>query len=116
VFWLFSVRIQIPTGAFRGFPQYLQFYIWKSSAGIEMDCVPDDRGSFPGKGDIILLSTASRPILWPAEPPLQWIPATLSPCVIWQGREADRSPQSNAKVKNCGAISSLPNTSSLSGV
>jgi hypothetical protein len=62
----------------------------------------DSRGSIPGRE-----STASRPALGPIQPPIQWV---LSPAVKRQGREADHSPPSSAKVKNGGAItpSSMP--------
>jgi hypothetical protein len=53
-------------------------------------------------------STASRPALWPTQPPIQWVPGTLSPGVKRQGREADHSPPSSAEVKNDGATPPLP--------
>jgi hypothetical protein len=48
--------------------------------------------------------TASRPALWPTQPPIQWVPGALSPGVKLPGREADHSLRTNAEVKNCGAI------------
>jgi hypothetical protein len=52
----------------------------------------DGRGSIPG------LSTASRPALRPTQPPILWVPATISPRVKQAGREADHSSSSNGSV------------------
>jgi hypothetical protein len=39
----------------------------------------DDRGSIPGRGQrIFLLVSASRPALWPTQPPIQWVPVAPS--------------------------------------
>jgi hypothetical protein len=38
----------------------------------------DSQGSHPGKGKIFLFSTTSRPALRPTQPPIQWIPGTIS--------------------------------------
>jgi hypothetical protein len=35
------------------------------------------------------------------QPPIQWVSGTFSLGVKWLGREADHSPPSNAKVKEC---------------
>jgi hypothetical protein len=51
----------------------------------------------------------------PTQPPLRWVPGTLSPGVKRPGREADHSPPSSAEVKNGGAIHPLPRTSSGRG-
>jgi hypothetical protein len=59
-----------------------------------------------------LFSTASRPALGPTQPPIQWVPGTLSPGGKWPGHEADHSPPSFAEVKNGGAIPPLPHMSS----
>jgi hypothetical protein len=60
------------------------------------------------QGKIFPSSTASRPALGPAQPPIQWIPEVQSPEVQWPGREADHSPTSSVNVKNDGAIPPLP--------
>jgi hypothetical protein len=38
-----------------------------------------DRSSSPGRGKISLLSTASRPVLGPTQPPIQWVPGAVTP-------------------------------------
>jgi hypothetical protein len=47
---------------------------------------------------IFLFTTASRTALGPTQPPIQWVPGSLSLGVRRPGREADHSP-SSAKVK-----------------
>jgi hypothetical protein len=48
-----------------------------------------------------LFTTASRTALGPTQPPIQWVPGTLSLGVKRPGREADHSPPSSAEVKEC---------------
>jgi hypothetical protein len=48
---------------------------------------------------IFLFPTASRTALGPTQPPMQWVPGTLSLGVNRPGREADHSPPSSAEVK-----------------
>jgi hypothetical protein len=50
-----------------------------------------------------LFSTASRSVLGPTQPPIQWVPGALSP-----GREADHSPPSSAEVKETWIYTSTP--------
>jgi hypothetical protein len=48
---------------------------------------------------------ASRPVLEPTHPPIQWVPGgTPSPGLKRPRSEADRSPPSSVEVKNGGAI------------
>jgi hypothetical protein len=47
-----------------------------------------------------LFITVSRSVLGSTQPPIQWVPGTLSPEVSRPGREADHSPPSRADVKN----------------
>jgi len=43
-----------------------------------------------------------RTALQPTQPPIQWVPAgAFSLVVKWPEHEADHSPQSSAKVKEC---------------
>jgi hypothetical protein len=62
----------------------------------------DDRrcDSRQGMG-IFLFTTASKQALGPTQPPIQWVPGALSLRVKWPGREADHTPLSSAKVKEC---------------
>jgi hypothetical protein len=40
---------------------------------------PRGRSSSPGRGKIFLLSTSTRPVLGPTQPPIEWVPGALSP-------------------------------------
>jgi hypothetical protein len=53
-------------------------------------------------------STASRLVMGLTQPPIQWVQRALSPVLKRPGHETDHSPPSSAKVKNDGAIPSLP--------
>jgi hypothetical protein len=75
----------------------------------------DGQGSSPNRDKIFLFSIASRPALGPTQPPIQWVPGTLSQGVKRLGREADHSPPAIAEVKKAGAIPLLPHTSSWLG-
>jgi hypothetical protein len=82
----------------------LYFKSWDTkSVGIALGYGLNDRDSrvpFPAGGvGIFLFTTASRTALGPTQPPIQWIPWTLSLGVKRLGREADHSPPSNAEVK-----------------
>jgi hypothetical protein len=55
-----------------------------------------------------LLNPASRPVLGPTQPPIQWISGALSLGVKRPGHESDHSLPSSGEVKNTGAILSLP--------
>jgi hypothetical protein len=50
---------------------------------------------------IFLFTTASRSAQGPTQPPIQWVPGSLSLGVERLGREADHSPPSSAEVKEC---------------
>jgi hypothetical protein len=52
----------------------------------------DGWGSIPSRGKIFLSSTASRPTLGPTQPPIIWVPETISLGVNRPGRKADHSP------------------------
>jgi hypothetical protein len=43
----------------------------------------------------------------PTQPPIQWVPGTLSLGVKRPRREADHSPPSSAKVKNAWSYTSI---------
>jgi hypothetical protein len=75
--------------------------------GIALRYGLDDRGFERGQGlGIFLLSTASRPALGPTLPPIQGVPAALSPMEKRPGREDDHSPPSNVEVKNSWSYNS----------
>jgi hypothetical protein len=61
-----------------------------------------DRGSIPGRGERIFpLTSVSRPVLGPTQPPVQLVPGVVSPRVKARpGRDADHSPLSSAEVVN----------------
>jgi hypothetical protein len=69
----------------------------------------DDRGFDSRQGlGIFLFTTASRPVLGPTQPPIQWTPGALSVGVKRPGREADHSPPSSVEVKNEWSYTSTP--------
>jgi len=55
-----------------------------------------------------LFATASRPVLGPIQPPIQWSLRAISPEVRQPGREADNSPPFCAEVKNEWSYTSTP--------
>jgi hypothetical protein len=57
----------------------------------------------PSRDKISLLSTLSRPVLGPTQPPIQWVLEVKRP-----GREADHSPPFSAEVKNTWIYTSTP--------
>jgi hypothetical protein len=57
---------------------------------------------------IFLYATASRPILEPTQPPIQWIQGALFASVKWPRREADHSPPSSSDVNNVWSCNSTP--------
>jgi hypothetical protein len=62
----------------------------------------DGRGSIPGRGERIFpLTSVSKPILRPTQPPVQWVLGVLPPgAKARPGRDADHSPPSSAEVEN----------------
>jgi hypothetical protein len=86
-----------------------------SSVGIATGYGLDGWCSIPGGGMRFFFSPLSIPALGPTQSPIQWVPGALSLHVKQPGREADNSPPSSAEVKNGGAITPLPHTSSWRG-
>jgi hypothetical protein len=70
------------------------------------------QSSSPGRVKNFLFSTASRPTLEPTQPPVQWVPRSLSLEVKQPELETDHSPPASAEVKKCGSIHPLPHTPS----
>jgi hypothetical protein len=69
------------------------------------------RGLIPGRSkEIFLLSTASRPVLWPTQPPTESLPGPVSPQVKLQEPEAYHPTPSCVEVKNSGATRIFPLT------
>jgi hypothetical protein len=64
---------------------------------------------------IFLFTTVSRTVLSPTQPPIQWVPGSLSLWVKRSGREADHSPPSSGEVKECVELY-LPSPVRLYGV
>jgi hypothetical protein len=73
------------------------------------------KGWTAGVQESFLYSAASRSTLEPTQPHIQWALGTIFPRVKLPEREADHSPPSSAEVKNSGAITPLPHTSSCRG-
>jgi hypothetical protein len=69
----------------------------------------DSRFDSRHEQEILILPTASRPVLHPHSS-IQWALWVLSPVVKRPRLEADHLPPSNAKVKNGGAIHPLSYT------
>jgi hypothetical protein len=57
---------------------------------------------------IFIFTTASRPVLGPSQPPIQWVPGALSAGVKRPGREADHPYPSSAEVRECVELTSTP--------
>jgi hypothetical protein len=55
-----------------------------------------------------IFSMSSRPVLGSTQPPIQWVPAALSPRVKRQGRETEHSPPASADVKKMWIYMSTP--------
>jgi hypothetical protein len=66
------------------------------------------RVRFPERAGNFLLTTASRTVLRPTQPPIQWAPGALASGVKRPGREANHSPPSSAEVKNAWNYASTP--------
>jgi hypothetical protein len=82
-----------------------------SVVGIATGYGLDDRGvGVPSSGKVknFLFSKLSRPALGSTQPPIQWVPGTLSPGVKRQGREGDHSLPANAEVKKMRIYTSTP--------
>jgi hypothetical protein len=72
--------------------------VWCSATGWTIGVLGFD--SQRGLG-IFLFTTASRPALEPAQPPIQWVPGALSLGIKRLKREAHHSSPSSAEVKEC---------------
>jgi hypothetical protein len=58
---------------------------------------PRGRSSSPGRVKNFLFSRSASPVLRSTQPPVQWVPGTLSPGVKRPGREVDHSPPTSAE-------------------
>jgi hypothetical protein len=61
------------------------------------------QSSSTNRGKIFLLSMSSRPVLGPAQTPIQWVPEVKRP-----GREAHHSPPTSAEIENTWFYISTP--------
>jgi hypothetical protein len=68
---------------------------------------PRGQSLCPGRVKSFLFSTSFRPTVGSIQPPIQWVPGTLSLGVKLPGREADHTPPASAKVNNGGPIPPL---------
>jgi hypothetical protein len=68
-----------------------------SVVGIATGSGLDDQS--PGRVENFFFATSSRPALGSTQPPIQWIPGTLSPGLKRQGGDADHSPRALAEVR-----------------
>jgi hypothetical protein len=66
------------------------------------------RSLSPGRVKNFSFSTSSRPDLGPTQPPIQWVPPTLSPGVKLPGCETDHSSPSSAGVKKMWIYRATP--------
>jgi hypothetical protein len=55
-----------------------------------------------------LYTMASRPVLGPTQPPIEWVLGELTPSVKWQGHEADYLTPSSANIKYAWSYTSIP--------
>jgi hypothetical protein len=55
--------------------------------------------SSPGRVKNFNFSISSKPALEPTQPPVQWVPWSLSPGINLPGFEADHSPPTSSEVK-----------------
>jgi hypothetical protein len=79
------------------------------ASGITLGYELDDWGFVSRQGlGIFLFTTESRPALGPIQPPIQWVPGTLSLGLKRPGCEADHLSPSIAEVKNARKYTSTP--------
>jgi hypothetical protein len=62
----------------------------------------------PVRAGLFLFATTSRPVLGPAQPPVQWILGAFTPRVKRAGGEANHSSPYSAKVKNACSHTAAP--------
>jgi hypothetical protein len=78
-------------------------------SGIALDYRLDERGFETRQGlGIFLFTTASRPVLGPTPPLIQWVAEVLSLEIKKPRREAYHSPPSSPESRMRGAIIPLP--------
>jgi hypothetical protein len=66
---------------------------------ISTNAVSDYSKVFRRRLGFFVFTTASRTVLGPTQPPIQWVPGALSLGVRQVAREADHSPPSSVEVK-----------------
>jgi hypothetical protein len=87
----------------------MEFLSFNNAVGIATGYGLDDRGI--GVRVLVgsrIFSKSSRQALGSTEPPIQWVPGTLSLGVKRQGHEANHSPPTSADVKEMWSYTSTP--------
>jgi hypothetical protein len=84
---------------------FILLALFNYAYGLTIGVLGFDSRRGPG---IFLFTTAPRTALGPTQPPIQWVPGTISLGVKRPGREADHSPLSSAEVKNASSCTSTP--------
>jgi hypothetical protein len=105
----FSIPLPFPILDCLSLLLFLQYFLLLSSVSI----VTGLRAGRPGvdsqqRQGFFLFVTVSGPALVPNQPPLQWVPWTLSPDIKRPEREDDLPPSCNAEDKNARSYSSNP--------
>jgi hypothetical protein len=114
-----SNKQQNPAGKFPDLSGALHFFEVNSKFGfIFIVCLflwrhaGRPRGRCPSRGKIFLLSTSSRPVLGPTQPPIQCVLWVLSLRVKQLGCETDHWLPAGAQVKNTWNYTLVPYMSS----
>jgi hypothetical protein len=99
-FYSFHYHVVYPKRVRYNLSSFLSKYMFYKTNLSRLGYGLDDRRFESRQGlGIFLFTTASKPALEPAQPPIQWVPWALSLVIKRLGREADHSPPSSAEIK-----------------